>query len=309
MAGKKILVVYFSQTGQLRRILDSVLRPLQTAGGGIEWLELKPVPPFPMPWTSDQFFDAFPETFMGIPCALDPFTSELSRDHDLVILGYSPWYLSPSIPVASFLQSPEARLLLEGKPVVTVIGCRNMWLMSQEKIKKYLASLKSRLVGNIVLWDKAGNLTSVLTVIRWLIKGQQEASRFLPRAGVSEKDIEHAQVFGECIVEALGQLNFEPLQQDLQSRGAFRVFPDLAFFERNGSKIFKMWASRILKKGPYGDPRRKASHRAFKWYLLFVLFVISPVGNLVFKMLRPFRKAKVNEDLQYFSQTSLSENN
>jgi hypothetical protein len=70
---------------------------------------------------------------------------------DLIILGYQPWFLSPSIPMNSFLQSKYAELLRNHK-VLTIIGSRNMWLNAQEKMKERLLELDAQLVGNIVFF-------------------------------------------------------------------------------------------------------------------------------------------------------------
>ncbi len=306
MIKKRILVVYYTQTGQLRLILDSVTAPLKAAGHDIEYCLIEPEPNFPFPWTSVQFFDSFPESFMGIPCALKPIAPKYGNDYDLIIFGYAPWYLSPSIPAASFLQSAQGKSLIKGKPVITVIGCRNMWLMSQEKVKKYLVSAGANLIGNIAMVDRAGNLTSVLTIIRWLMKGKQEASGMLPRAGVSDKDILNASVFGDVIVNACMSEKLSDMQAQLNEKGAIAIDPNYILFERNGSKIFMMWASRILKKGPQGDPRRHAQLSFFKAYLLTVLFVISPVGRAVYFIIKLFISKKVRRDIEYFSQNSLA---
>ncbi|MEI6852724.1 MAG: hypothetical protein WCL06_07755, partial [Bacteroidota bacterium] len=273
MDSKKILVIYFSQSGQLRHILTSVVMPLQTAGHEVITKEIVPQPPFPFPWTSDEFFDSFPESYAGIPCNIDPMNISSKEEFDLVILGYSPWYLSPSIPTNAFLQSDEGRKLLKNKKVITVIGSRNMWLQAQEKVKKYLLGTDSELVGNIALRDRNPNLTSVITIIRWLLKGKQEKSRFFPRAGVSEEDIKNAAVFGELIKEALEEDNFDSLQDKLTTKGATAISPNYVLFERNGSRIFKIWANFILKKGSKGDRKRIRRVHFFKWYLIAVLFL------------------------------------
>ncbi|WP_233267327.1 hypothetical protein [Paraglaciecola sp. L3A3] len=60
----------------------------------------------------------------------------------MIILTYQVWFLSPSIPIASFLQSEPAKKLFKDTPVVTIIGCRGMWLMAQEKVKTLLKKFK-----------------------------------------------------------------------------------------------------------------------------------------------------------------------
>jgi hypothetical protein len=278
-------------------------------GVQVDFAPIQPVPEFPFPWGSDPFFQAFPESFMGIPCKIEDLKIPQDKNYDLVILGYSPWYLSPSIPVHSFLQSQQAKVLMKDKPIITVIGCRNMWLMSQEKIKKYLASIGSRLVGNIEMHDKAPNLISVVTIIRWLVKGKQEKSGMFPAAGVSQDDVKNSSRFGELILGALNGANYDDLQENLNELGATSVKPNFILFEKNGSKIFKMWSSKILKKGPYGDPRRKGILRWFKYYLLTVLFIISPIGSGVYFFIKPFINRKIKREVQYFSQNSLCDDN
>lgn len=297
---KNILVVYHSQTGQGKEILDSVVAPFSSRGIQITYLRIKCVNEFPFPWTSSQFFDAFPESFLGIPCPIEPLPELNPGLFDLVILGYAPWYLSPSIPVQSFLQSPYGKKLLCGKMVITVTGCRNMWLQAQEKIKRHLKDCGAILTGHIALYDRSPNLVSVITIIRWLIGGKKKGNFFWPDAGVSSSDIGSASRFGEIIIENLSKEKTGDIQAELYRAGAVGFKPHLALFEKNGSRIFGFWANKIIRKGRAGDPKRRAMTRLFKYYLLFVLFVISPVGWLIYSIISPFLKRKTNNQRQYF---------
>lgn len=305
---KKILVIYYSQSGQLKKIIDSVLSPFEENNFEIHYELIRPVSAFPFPWTSDQFFDAFPESFSGIPCTLNPLNTNVKAQFDLVIFGYSPWFLSPSIPVHSFLQSQEAKAILKGKKIITVIGCRNMWLQAQEKIKKYFSEIGADLTGNIALYDKAPNLTSVITIIRWLFKGKQEKTFFFPRAGVSENDIKNAVSFGNVIYDAFNKNDFLNLQENLIQANAVCIKPNLILFEKNGSQIFNWWSAKILKKGPHGDIRRRKLTRLFQYYLLTVIFVISPVADIFYFFIKPFIKLKIRKEIEYFSHVGFANN-
>ena len=156
---KRVLVVSYSQTGQLTQIVRSVLGPLAESGQvELVFEELRPVPPYPFPWTALAFADVFPESLEGIPCRLQPFQFDAEAHYDAILLAYQVWYLSPSIPVNTFLKSPAAARVMQGRPVVTVIGCRNMWLQAHETVKARIADLGAANAGNIVLMDKAPNL-------------------------------------------------------------------------------------------------------------------------------------------------------
>lgn len=102
IAQPKILVVYFTQTGQLRRIIDHVVAPLE-GKATVVYEEIVPVQPFPFPWSKQEFFDAMPETVLGKPRNIMPLKVNPDEHFDLVIMAYQPWFLSPSQPVAAFL--------------------------------------------------------------------------------------------------------------------------------------------------------------------------------------------------------------
>jgi hypothetical protein len=166
---KKVLVIYYTQTGQLRDIVNSFTEPLVRDGGvTVIFEELKPKPAFPFPWTSDSFFQAMPESVAGISCELEPLSVTGNEDFDLIVIAWQPWFLSPSIPIHAFFQLETIKKLLAGKPVLTIIGSRNMWIMAQEDVRDYLSKTNARLVGKIILYDKAPNLLSVVSIIRWM---------------------------------------------------------------------------------------------------------------------------------------------
>lgn len=284
---KKILIIYYSQTGQLRRIIDSITNPFEK-DFELVFEELKPVPAFPFPWNGMPFFQAFPESVKEIPCELEPFKCDLDKDYDLVILAYPVWYLSPCIPISAFLQHPDARQILYGKPVITILGVRNMWIMAQEQVKARIAEAGGLLAGNVVLTDPAPNLVSVITIVRWMMSGEKGAFRKFgkqfPPAGVPEKDILNASRFGEIIVKHLQMNSLEGLQPDLLASGAVPVDTVLFNIEKRGKIMFGIWAKMILKKGGYGDPGREGRLKLFKYYLFTVIYLISPLVAGIFRL-------------------------
>lgn len=247
---KKVLVVYYSQTGQLREIVNSVIAPLKASGEvTLTVEELKPKTSFPFPWTSDEFFQAMPESVRGIACELQPLSLNGQEAFDLVIIAWQPWYLSPSIPIHAFFQHETAKKLLSGKPVITIIGSRNMWIMAHERIREYLKSMQAKPVGNIVLYDKAPNLLSVVSIIRWMFTGRKERYlKIIPPAGVSKDDIRNSSKFGEIILESIRRNDFAQLRPAFVREGAVDVLPSLVMLEKRGKIFFRLWAAFILKK-------------------------------------------------------------
>lgn len=299
---KKILVIWFSQTGQLRNIVESVTKPL-SGNKDIELVfeELRPDPPFPFPWSSDQFFQAMPECVKGIPCTIQPLKTNPSQDFDLVLVAWQPWFLSPSMPAHAFFQGEAGRKLLNGKPVITIIGSRNMWVMAQNVIRKYIRDAGGKLVGNIVLCDKASNLLSVLSVIRWMFKGKKDRfMKIIPPAGIACEDIEHASGYGEVIRDALLSGNIDSVNTSLVNEGAVKVRPELVMIEKRGIVFFRLWASFILKKGKHGEKARVLRVRMFKYYLLAVLYLVSPFASLLYAVTAPFRKNAIKKQISLY---------
>ena len=301
---KKILVIYYSQSGQLTEIVQSVLRPLEKDKEVSVFYEaLRPQKKFPFPWTRHQFCNAFPEAFQEIPCELEPFGFNPEDDFDLIILAYTVWYLSPSTPVSAFLQSPAAKKIIHNRPVITLIGCRNMWLLAQEKVKKRIYGMGGEIKGNIVLMDRTMNLIGIITIAAWMFTGKKD--RFLkifPRPGISHRDVQEAERFGNMILGSLSGEKMDLDQQTLNQHGAVSVLPAYIIFEKRIHKVFSIWSKFILQKGGPEDPNRKLRVELFFYYLLFAIILIAPMATLVSWIVKIFNKQKIKTALVYFSQ-------
>jgi hypothetical protein len=302
---KRILILYYTQSGQLLSILQSLVKPLIHAGHTIHFEEIQPEEKFPFPWSSFQFFNAFPEVFSQKPQVLKSISPKALNGYDLIILGYQPWFLTPSRPVSSFLQSEDARKILANKPIVTVLGCRNMWLGAQEKVKKRLKENEGKLVGHIALVDRSGNLTSLITILRWMFTGDRKPFWFFPAAGVSEQDVDYAHTYGELIHEALDKNEFETLQSNLNKAGAIEIKPNLVLMERRGQKAFSVWSKFIASGGAIHSTGRKVRVYIFMYLLPTAIFFLSPLLWLLSRIMLTVNRKQLTQDVEYFKQNSL----
>lgn len=305
---KKVLVVYYTQTGQQKEILDRILSQLQKDPGvELTYHKIQPVRDFPFPWDSTSFFDAFPESFLQIPCELNPLPQEIiNRNFDLVILGYQVWYLSPSIPVNSFLKSAEGKNILSGRPVITISGSRNMWVMAQEKVKRLLKDCGAELVGNIALVDRNFNHVSLITIVHWMMKGKKDSYLgIFPKPGVSDKDIRESEKFGPPILQHLKENNYEGLQPELVRLEGVIIKPLLVFIDKTGNRIFSKWSAIIRKKGLPGDPKRRPWLKAFYIYLWIALWFIAPIVTILFLILSLPFFLKLKKETKYYQSVKL----
>lgn len=305
---KKVLVVYFTQTGQLSSAVRATLQALQNdTNVQIHYEEIKPTKKFPYPWSYTQFFDVFPETVHDVPCELFPFTFNPDEHFDLVVVAYQPWFLSICIPISSFLKTEEAKKILKDKPVITIIACRNMWLNGQEKMKTQLQNLQAKLVGNITFVDKAANLISLVTVLAFVLAGKKE--KFLgvfPKYGVSDKDLEElSPQFGTTILKHLNQNNYDTLQSELVAKGAINIKPSLMIMEARGRDLFPLYANYISKKGTAGSAHRRTRVRIFGIVLPTAILILSPIITIISRLAPIFFFKKMKKDIDYFSYNSL----
>lgn len=126
---KKVLVLYYSQSGQLKEVLNSIVSGIDS-DATVTLQEIKPTKEFPYPWKFFSFFDIFPECVYMDGCEVNKLN--LHDDYDLILLGYKPWIVSTPLLISGFLKTDEAKRLFKNKTNITILACRNMWIMAQE---------------------------------------------------------------------------------------------------------------------------------------------------------------------------------
>lgn len=295
--GKKILVIYYTQSGQLEDILNNFTAPLIEAGNLVEKVRVHVADDYPFPWTGKSFFAVMPDCVLGVPTELKSFQLKEIK-YDLVILGYQAWFLSPSIPVNSILHHPSVKAVLKDTPVVTVTGARNMWISAMERIKKILKSSEAKLVGSIALVDKHHNFISFITIFYWMFKGKKERLlNIFPKPGVADADITNTGIYGKTVQKYLSGGSWKGLQDELIQQKAIEVKYNLMFIESKASKIFAIWANIIAKK-----KKKTGWLVAFKYYLLIALFIAAPIILTVdFIFFKPFLSARIKRQKQQYS--------
>lgn len=293
---KKVLAIYYSQSGQLGEIIDCFAAPLIEAGVSVEKVRIEPAIDYAFPWTGKRFFAVMPDSVLSIPVALRPFSLK-EPAYDLIILGYQAWFLSPSIPSNSLLQHPDFKALLKNTPVITVTGARNMWLNAFERVKTSLDKAGANLVGNIALVDKHPNPVSFVTIFHWMLHGKKD--RYLnifPVPGVAEADILHTRTFGKIALPYLNSNEWTGLQAELVAQKAMEIKYMLMFIESKARIIFSAWARFIAKR-----KNRSFWLAAFKYYLLIAFFLGAPILLTIDAIfIRPFSAKRIKARKQYY---------
>jgi hypothetical protein len=290
---KRVLVLSYSQTGQLTEITRRILAPLeQDARISVHTETLRPVKPYPFPWGFFSFLDAFPEAAHMVPPQLQPLTLTGDENFDMVILPYQVWFLAPSQPITAFLKHPLAKKLLNGKPVITVIACRNMWMLAQEKMKGLLEACGARLLDNVALVDPSPTMASLWTTPFWLLSGKKDFLKMLPPAGVDEASIQAASRFGFALRDALLKNEERGNTPLLSGLKAVDSNPHLLVSEKAATRSFYLWGKLLRAVGEPGQLRRYPFLVLYVIFLITLISTVVPLSLLIQSLLRPFMRRR-----------------
>ena len=191
--------------------------------------------------------------------------SELHSDRDeLVILAYQVWFLAPSLPARTLL-NPHPRIFADRK-VWSLIACRGMWYSAAVEVDQRLGDVGARHLGAVVATDTRPLFLSLVTTLRWLLKGEREGK--LGRAGVDEKELSRIRECGAAWVAG---------SRDIQ--GA-RVTYHLAAADLTAGRFFRRWGRLIRAASRRSPMLRAATLTAFVCWLA-VSILLMPLFGLV----------------------------
>jgi hypothetical protein len=206
----------------------------------------------------------------------------------------------------AFLESAEAARLLKGRPVITVIACRNMWLMAQETVKKRLAVLGAQLIDNVVLTDRAHSAATFVSTPLWMLTGRKGPFLWgkIPAAGIDPGDVAAARRFGVAIASGLHELDASQPKSLLRGLGAVKVNERLIASERIGQRSFKIWGRLLMALGPPGSIVRRAVLCLYILFLATMILTVAPVTAVIKRLFTPWTRERIARQRAYFAQPS-----
>jgi len=273
---KKVLVISYSQAGQTQRALGDFLRGFEK-NIAVDRVDIEPREAFPFPWKMSAFFRVFPRAVRGLAPEIAPLSVRWD-DYDLVILGWQVWFLSPSLPIQGFLQSPYATGL-KGKKVVSLVTCRNLWHSASRTVGAALRALGSDPVGQITVAETSPIWASFVTTPRWMLTGKKGAFAFFPEAGIAREEFAPLEGRGE----RLGQSWVSSQGHSLDARefGANLNKLSLTLMDAIGFQFFRAWSWLILKLAPRAGVRQDLLLVLFRVNLVLLILSVAPCTKLV----------------------------
>jgi len=178
----KVLVVYYTLTKQSGRVADALANALEAKGCDvtkalIEFTDERWVPKlsqFPM----DR---PFPQIASILTAQLRHKTGEIrippqaeSGDYDLVLLASPTWWFQTSMPMRTYLESPAAKAVLDGKPFATVSVSRRYYSINLRQQRKLAEGNGGQFLDKTHYVVAGGQVKSMLSWLGYMKHGEAQ---------------------------------------------------------------------------------------------------------------------------------------
>ena len=182
----KVLVVYFSLTKQSARVAEAMGQALSARGcevtkAAIEFTDERWVgklSQFPMK-------HPIPQLASILLAQLRHTTGEIrippeaqTGDYDLVVLASPTWWFQTSMPIRSYLESPEAKTVLDGKPFACASISRRYYSINLGQQKKLGEKNGGRWIDKTHFVVAGGQVKSMLAWLGYMKHGEPQEHVF-----------------------------------------------------------------------------------------------------------------------------------
>ena len=216
----KALVAYYSLTQQSGRVAEAMAQALTARGWDattafIEFTDERWVPKlsrFPMK-------RPIPQIASVLPAQLRHKTGEIrippeaqAGDYDLVLLASPTWWFQTSMPIRSYLESPEAKTALSGKPFACASVSRRYYSINLRQMKKLAEKDGGRFIDKTHFVVAGGQVKSMLSWLGYMKHGEPQARVFglkMPPPNLKPDYEEQARGFVDGVLD---RVNGEPVR-------------------------------------------------------------------------------------------------
>ena len=208
----RVLLLYYSYTGQARRVLDAAGEVFAERGFEVSRAPIEFTDPryaerfsrFPMRQVWREFFGMLPPQTLRATGAIRTPDEVRRRDYDLICIGSPTWWRDVSMPLRSFLKSTEARPLLDGTPFAVFVVCRRYWRENFNAVRKLSTKAGGRFFGEIHFTYPGDQVRSMLSLTSYLGSGEYR-DRYLglrmPPTNVSADQLEESRRFAAKLAD------------------------------------------------------------------------------------------------------------
>lgn len=99
-------------------------------------------------------------------------------DYDLIVIGSPTWWLTTNMPVRSYLSSPEAKNVMDGKPFAAFSVSRRYWKGNMRDVRKLGEANGGTWLGETHFLAAGGQVKSMLSWLGWIKHGEPQERVF-----------------------------------------------------------------------------------------------------------------------------------
>ena len=209
----RILIAYYSLTKQTGRVADAMANALTARGcdvtkASIEFTDERWAPKLSR-------FPAkrpFPQIASILFAQLRHKTGEIrtppeaeSGDYDLVILASPTWWFQTSMPIRSYLESPGAKAVLDGKPFACASISRRYYRFNLGQMRKLAEKDGGRFTDKTHFVVAGGQVKSMLSWLGYMKHGEPQERVFglkMPPPNLKPDYEEQAKTFVDGVLDS-----------------------------------------------------------------------------------------------------------
>jgi flavodoxin len=211
-AKPRVLIVYYTLTKQSGRVADALATALEARGCDvtkalIEFTDERWAPKlsrFPMKHPVPQIASILPAQLRHKTGEIRTPPEAQAGDYDLVLLASPTWWFQTSMPIRSYLESPAAKAILDGKPFVTASISRRYYGINLRQQRKLAEKNGGRFIAKTHFVVAGGQVKSMLSWLGYMKHGEPQERVFrlsMPPPNLKPDFEEQARSFVDGIVD------------------------------------------------------------------------------------------------------------
>jgi flavodoxin len=181
-AKPRVLIVYYTLTKQSGRVADAIENALEARGcevakAMIEFTDKRWVPKlsqFPMKRPMAQIPSILPAQLRHKSGEIRIPSEAQAGEYDLVLIASPTWWFQTSMPIRSYLESPAARAILDGKPFATVSVSRRYYGTNLRQQRKLGEKNGGRFTDKTHFVAAGGQVRSMLSWLGYMKHGKPQ---------------------------------------------------------------------------------------------------------------------------------------
>ena len=178
----KVLIVYFTLTKQVGRVVDAMAKEFEARGCDVTNAKIE--------FTDERWVAKLSEFPMKrpmanlatvLPAQLRHKTGEIgippeaqSGDYDLVLIASPTWWFRTCIPIRSYLESPAANAVLDGKPFATASVSRRYYGINLREQRRLAEKNGGRFADKTHFVAAGGQVKSMLSWLGYMRHGEPQ---------------------------------------------------------------------------------------------------------------------------------------